>query len=348
MIMSTIQPRSLRIALIGAGANTRLRHAPGFQKIPGVECTVVCNRSVESSRKFASEFGIQKTATDWRQVVADPDVDAVCIGTWPYLHADITCAALENGKHVLTEARMAANLQEAERMWETASRHPELVAQIVAAPMSLPIDSLAQEYIAAGKLGRIREVIAQHTTALLALESTPMGWRSDYQYSGKNVLTLGIIQEMINRWIAEDPVHIHARAVFATDRRTHFESGILETVRIPDSITVCADYPSGGFLLHHISALSSGTPRGEIRLNGSKGTLRFDLPTSRLYYAEVGSSLETELKADPSVGDGWRVEEEFVASIREGKPVLRTDFQSGLRYMRFTEEVFTAWNQASR
>jgi predicted dehydrogenase len=188
-------------------------------------------------------------------------------------------------------------------------------------------------------------VIAQHTTGLLALESVPMGWRSDFQYSGKNILTMGIIQEMINRWIPEDPVRIDARARFATNKRTHFERGTQEQTRIPDSITVCADYPSGALLLHHISALSSGTPRGEIKLNGSKGSLRFDLLATRLYYADAGASTEVELHADPAVGDGWRVEEEFVESIRSGKPVLRTNFTDGLRYMRFTEAVHAAWSQ---
>jgi predicted dehydrogenase len=47
-------------------------------------------------------------------VVADPEVDAIIIGTWPYTHKTMVIAALENKKHVMTEARMAMNATEAE------------------------------------------------------------------------------------------------------------------------------------------------------------------------------------------------------------------------------------------
>ena len=49
---------TLRIGLIGAGANTRLQHIPGFQGIDGVEITAVCNRSRESGQRIADEYGI--------------------------------------------------------------------------------------------------------------------------------------------------------------------------------------------------------------------------------------------------------------------------------------------------
>ncbi len=54
---------------------------------------------------------------------------AVCIGTWPNLHAEVTVAALERGKHVLCEARMACNLTEAKRMLAASEARPQLVAQ---------------------------------------------------------------------------------------------------------------------------------------------------------------------------------------------------------------------------
>ena len=50
------------------------------------------------------------------QVVTAADVDAVVIGTWPYMHKDITVAALAAGKHVLTEARMAMNAAEVRQL----------------------------------------------------------------------------------------------------------------------------------------------------------------------------------------------------------------------------------------
>src|SRR5262245_54074574 len=105
----------LRIGLVGAGANTRTRHIPGLRAIADVEIVAVCNRRPESTSAAAREFGIPRTFDRWEDLVADPGVDAVVIGTWPYLHCPITLEALKAGKHVLTEARMAMTAAEAHR-----------------------------------------------------------------------------------------------------------------------------------------------------------------------------------------------------------------------------------------
>src|SRR5438477_559713 len=99
----------LKVGIIGAGANTKSRHIPGLRAVPDVEIVAVCNRRPESTREAAREFGIPRTFDNWQDLVGDPAIDAVVIGTWPYLHEPITLAALAAGKHVLTEARMARN-----------------------------------------------------------------------------------------------------------------------------------------------------------------------------------------------------------------------------------------------
>src|SRR5436190_19140112 len=108
----------VRIGIIGAGGIVRQRHYPGLKKIPGVELVVVANRSRESSERAAAEFGIPEIRTDWREVLAMPDLDAVLIGTHPSLHAEATIAALEAGKHVFCQARMARNYAEARAMYQ--------------------------------------------------------------------------------------------------------------------------------------------------------------------------------------------------------------------------------------
>jgi predicted dehydrogenase len=128
----------IRIGLIGAGGNTRSRHIPGFKKQEGVKLVAVANRTPESAKKVADEFGIPKVAADWTEILADDGVDAVCIGTWPYMHEELLTAALKAGKHVLCEARMAMNAVEARRMLKEARRHPTLTAQIVPRPTRSP------------------------------------------------------------------------------------------------------------------------------------------------------------------------------------------------------------------
>src|SRR5437660_4077631 len=116
-------PTPIRIGLVGAGANTRSRHIPGLKAIENVEIVAVCNRRPASTAAAAREFGIPRTYEHWQDLVADPDIDAVVVGTWPYLHCPVTIAALETGKHVLTEARLSTNAAEAHRMLAATHRH---------------------------------------------------------------------------------------------------------------------------------------------------------------------------------------------------------------------------------
>ena len=111
----------VRIGIVGAGNNTRLRHIPGFRQLPGVDVLGVVNRTPESTARIAKECEIPRTYSDWRALIADPEIDAVMIGTWPNLHCEVTCAALEADKHVLTEARMARTAEEAHRMCEVGA-----------------------------------------------------------------------------------------------------------------------------------------------------------------------------------------------------------------------------------
>ena len=97
----------IRVGIIGAGANVRSVQIPGFRQIPQCEVLAVANRSLESSQRVADEFNIPRAYATWQQLLDDPDIDAVLIGTWPYMHRQLTLASLDRGKHVLCQARMA-------------------------------------------------------------------------------------------------------------------------------------------------------------------------------------------------------------------------------------------------
>src|SRR5258706_166734 len=131
----------LRIGLVGAGANTRSRHIPGLLAVPGVALAAVCNRRPESTAAVAKEFGIPRTFERWQDLVVSPAIDAVVMGTWPYLHCPISRAPLDAGKHVLPEARLALNAEEAHRMLAASRAHPNLVCQVVPSPFGLPGDA---------------------------------------------------------------------------------------------------------------------------------------------------------------------------------------------------------------
>lgn len=333
----------LRVGVIGAGANTRAKHLPLLRAIPGVEIVAVANRSRESSERVAREFGIARVAPDARAIIEAGDVDAVVIGTWPYLHAELSIAALRAGKHVLTEARMARDFAEAQAMLAEARRHPQLVAQIVPAPFSLPFDATVIEWLRSGKIGAVREVHATFTHGALASPAAPFSWRQDFDLSGKNTLFLGIFYEMVRRWLDRDPESVVADAAVFTPKRRD-EHGVEREVKIPESVTVLGRYADGARLVMHLSGVETSAQRNEIRVNGSEGAVRADFAANELWFASRGQP-ERRVEIEPAQRGEWRVEADFVDSIRHGKPVTLTDFATGVRYMAFTDAVWESWTR---
>src|SRR4051794_9368638 len=243
----------LKIGLIGAGANTKSRHVPGLRAISDVEIVAVCNRRPDSTRAVAAQFGIRRTYDDWHVLLGAPDVDAVVVGTWPYLHAPITLAALQAGKHVLTEARMAMDAAEARQMLAASREHPELVCQIVPSPFGLKGDQMMRDLIGAGFLGQLREVEVTHRTAALADPDAPLQWRQDAALSGYNVLTLGIFHETLLRWVPQ-PQRVCARAhAFVATRPD--ARGRETAVGTPDSVQVIAELPDGARSAYQFSGV---------------------------------------------------------------------------------------------
>ncbi len=330
--------KKLRVGVIGAGANTRLRHIPGFQAIEGVTIDVVCNRSEVSSRSAADAFGIPRIARTWQEVVADSEIDAICIGTWPYLHAPITIAALAAGKHVLTEARMAMNAEQAEQMLSASQNRPDLVAQIVPSPFTLKWDKTVQKILAAETLGELREVSFSKSLGLNVDAGSPLNWRQDRSLSGNNTMMLGIYYEVVQRWLRIEPERVIAHGSVFTKQRRRSDSDEEVTVEIPETLDAIAEYENGLRLSCRMTGLELGSGLDRIVLSGSKGSLRLDLLAGELWLALLGDKEEL---VEPEAADegSWRVEADFVDSIRNGMPVTLTSFEDGLAYMRFTDAV---------
>lgn len=340
-----MNPKPLRIGIVGAGANTREKHIPGLRALPGVEIVAVTNRSRASAGKVAHDFAVPRVADHWRELIADPDIDAICIGTWPNLHAEVTIAALQAGKHVLTEARMAMNSTEAEAMLaalrSARARQPGIVGQIVPSPFTLPYDRTVKKLLAAGALGELHAVTLAHTHGGLLDPQKPITWRQRVELSGVNTLTLGIYYEVLLRWLDCDVNVTSAEAATRTVSRPD-ETGRLVPVTVPDRMSITGHFPEGARFRAEFSGVETGNPRNEIVLEGKVARLRLDLAGGALWFQPEGRA-ETRVAIAPDQQEHWRVEADFVTSVREGAPVRLTDFETGVRYMRFTEAAWRAW-----
>jgi predicted dehydrogenase len=331
-----MQDGIIRVGLIGAGANTRLRHIPGFRDQQGVEIVAVANRSRESGERIASEYEIPKVYDNWLELMEDDSIDAVCIGTWPYMHRNLVLAALEADKHVITEARMATNAQEAHDMLDGSRQFPHLVTQIVPSPLSFKIDNLLQEKIGEGYLGDLLAVSLQSLAPAFTEPGGPMHWRNDRELSGFNILNMGIWYEAMIRWVPRATRVMAMTKINVNHRRD--EEGNLVSVTIPDHVDILADLANGAQANMRFSDVTGFAPGNEVWLYGSEGTIRIDSALN-VFGGRRGDSQLSEIPNPEDKQAYWRVEEEFCNAIRGQEKITRSPFDVGVHYMEFTEAV---------
>ena len=329
--------KPVRIGIVGAGENTRTRHIPGLQAIEGVKVVSVCNRSRESSQRVADEFGIPRVYDHWLELVEADDSDAICIGTWPYLHCPVTLAALENNKHVLCEARMALNADEAHRMLEASMERPHLVTQVVPSPYTLPVDATIKALIQDGFLGQVLSIDLTASGGEFLDREVPLHWRMDRDLSGYNTLTLGIWYEALTRWVGPATSVMAMTAVNVPYRRD--VSGEVRAVSIPDHVDILCRMDIGAQARLRFSTVTGLGPTDQVWLHGTEGTLHLDVGSMTLYGGRRGDKKLTEIPVPPEKRGGWRVEEEFINAVRGVEKVTHTSFQDGVKYMEFTEAV---------
>jgi predicted dehydrogenase len=330
--------KTIRVGFVGAGNNSRRHHIPKLKAQPGVELVAVANRSKESGERVAKEFGIARVAGDWREVVNAADVDAICIGTWPYTHCEMTIAALDAGKHVLCEARMAMNAAEGRRMLEAARKKPNLVTQLVPGPPTLELDPTIARLVAEGYVGDVQAVEVHATQqARFADVGEGLHWRQDVRLSGNNVLNMGIWYETMMRWVGPAK-SVTAMTKIAVPRRKD-DTGAWHDVKVPDHVDILGRLAGGGVAHLRFSALTAFAPPAEAWIYGSEGTLRIEADAKRLSGGRRGDKALAELAISKEQRIGWRVEEEFVNAIRGREKIAFTTFEDGVRYMEFTDAV---------
>ena len=326
---------TISVGIVGAGGNTRAKHIPGFQALENVVIAGVCNRSRASSEAVARDFDIPKVYAHWRQVVEDPAIDAVMIGTWPYMHAPVTLAALEAGKHVLCEARMAMNAREAHTMLAAARANPQLVAQVVPSPFSLGVDRTIQRLLADGYLGHLLAIDIYDNGGFIDVEAS-VSWRQDIRYSGMNTMMLGIWYEALMRWVGA-AVSVVAMGQVNANPLKDSDTGELSAVQVPDHLDVIARMACGAQAHFRSTRVAGFSPPSHAVLYGSEATLRFE--NGRLFGGRRDDPQMKAIEIPASEAGAWRVEEEFIQAIRGLAPIRLTTFEDGVRYMEFTEAV---------
>ena len=142
--------------IIGAGMIAE-KHISSLQKTGRANIKWVSRKDTEKLNEFQHKFNIPHGASDYHQIIEDPEVDAIIITTPPHLHYEMYMAAIHAGKNILLEKPSAINIDEVRKMEEAAIDHPELVISDCSGRHSRLIRKfeVVKEMIVSGKLGEV-------------------------------------------------------------------------------------------------------------------------------------------------------------------------------------------------
>jgi predicted dehydrogenase len=291
--------KQINVALIGAGfmgrthSNAYLKVAKFFD-VPVIPCMkVMCDVNEAAARSMADTWGWQEVMTDYRKVVARPDIDMVDILTPNHTHVEIACAAARAGKIVSCEKPLAMNVAEAKKA--VAAVKKAGVASFVSFNYRrVPAVSLARQLVQEGRIGRIYHVRAQYLQDWIMDPEFPMVWRLDKKLCGSGAhgdLNAHIID--LTRFITGDEFEsvsglaetfIKQRPEGRMDGKGLAAAGggakgkrKMGTVTVDDAVLFLTKFASGAVGSFEATRYAGGRKNGiHLEINGSKGSLVFD------------------------------------------------------------------------
>jgi len=154
----------------------------------GLDIRAVGSRRPEAAAAFAAEFDIPHAHGSYEELAADPDVDIVYVATPHPMHAEDALLCLKAGKHVLVEKSFTVNARQAQEVRDAAAS-AGLLAMEAMWTRYLPHMRRIREILAAGTLGEVRSLFADHTQKL---PSDPTHRLNDLALGGGALLDLGV------------------------------------------------------------------------------------------------------------------------------------------------------------
>jgi predicted dehydrogenase len=186
--------KKLNVGLIGAGFMGKA-HSLAYVAMPmffwpapaiPVRKTIV-DVSDSIAAEAAQRFGFEKSTSDWRSVVEDPEIDIIDIATPNHLHAEIAIAAAAAGKHIISEKPLARNGDEAKTMYD-AVKNAGIVHMVAFNYRRTPAVALAKKYIVEGAIGDILNFRGTYLQDWSADPDGPLSWRFQKSIAGSGSL----------------------------------------------------------------------------------------------------------------------------------------------------------------
>jgi predicted dehydrogenase len=312
--------------LVGCGDIARRRVAPALRDLDNCELVAVSRADAARAGSFAAEFGAKRWHAGWRELLEDPEVEAVYVATPVRLHAGQAVAAAEAGKHVLCEKPMALTAAECERMNAAAEANGVLLG-VAYYRRFYPAVEKVKQILESGEIGV--PVVAQ-VNAFERFDPAPdhpRRWLLDKRQSGGGpMFDFGChrVEVLLNLF-----GDVKAVKGLATN--------VLFGREVEDTACALLQFERGTQGVISVTH-AARDPQDTLEIFGSEGSVRVDvLNEGRLCVStEDGHSLQSH---PPHANLHQPLVEDFASAVVEGRPP-RVDGRVGQKVSEILEQIY--------
>ncbi len=275
----TIGVGMLGYAFMGKAHSNALKKLP-YMMYPPVaipRLVAIAGRNAEATAEAAKRYGYERYYTDWRDLIADPDVQVFDNGGPNDVHAEPCIAAAGLGKHIFCEKPLARTAEEAKTMLDAVTKAG--VKHMVAhnyrfVPAVMQMRKLIEE----GALGRIYHFRAIYLQDWIMDPNFPRVWRLDKSVAGSGALgDLGSHIIDLARFLVGEPTRTMAMTKTFIDQRPLPEGGTGK-VEVDDAFVSLVEFANGALGTLEATRFAAGRKNYEvIEINAENGTLRFNM-----------------------------------------------------------------------
>jgi len=283
----------LRLGIIGLGFGAKVQ-LPAFLSIPDADVIALVDSGSGRAKQVAAGAGIPLWFNDWKRAVDTDDIDAISVVTPPGIQAEVVCAAIAAGKHVLCEKPFGKNLADAKVMLNLA-QHSQLVHAVDFEFRMEPGIAELKRQIDDGTIGPVRRIDVTWLTSGRSDPSLPWSWQHDAAQDGGVLDGYGSHVVDYLQWICQSSiVGVFARAKILVGRRKDI-NGLERKVTAEDSCDLLCDLANGAMANLRLSNCYPFACGHRIEIYGGQGRLLY---THKMPFtpgcAEV--SIETDSK----------------------------------------------------
>lgn len=308
--------KPLNIGLIGYGFMGRT-HSNAFRQVSQFfqlqhrpVLKAVCARNEAKVKDFATNWGWESYETDWRKLVARPDIDLIDIGSPNNTHLEIALAAAKAGKMVLCEKPLAMNVAEATKM-VNAIEKAGVANMVWFNYRRVPAVALAHQIVEEGRIGKPYHYRATYLQDWTIAEDVPQGgatlWRLDAAIAGSGV-TGDLLAHSIDTaiWLNGPITEVSAATETFVKERVHQETGKKMPVTIDDACMFLARFANGSLGTFESTRYARGRKNyNTFELNGADGSIFFDLEDPHILEFFEYKNPKTNKKVEDHL-TGWR------------------------------------------